>query len=199
MRDKRNLDEIDLDIVQLLTENARRPFSEIAERVGLSPPAVSDRIERLEEQGVIKGFTVDVDRLKLQNRTPVIVTLEVAPTGIDAVYRSVRELNGVEHVFKTYDGTVIAHGNAPETDFGTWLRSEIEMDHVSSFDIKLLDEYVWSVDLDDAEFSLSCPVCDNTVKSDGVTAEIGGETRSFCCPSCRREYEDQYEAYRSNS
>jgi DNA-binding Lrp family transcriptional regulator len=57
----RDLDETDLEILSLLAEDARRPFSEIGERVGLSGPAVSDRVTRLEETGVIQGFTVDVD------------------------------------------------------------------------------------------------------------------------------------------
>ena len=65
MRDKRDLDKIDLEIVRLLSEDARRPFSDIAEHVGLSPPAVSDRVDRLQEQGIIRQFTVDIDRQKL--------------------------------------------------------------------------------------------------------------------------------------
>lgn len=62
MRSKRNLDEIDLEIVRLLADDARRPFNDIADRVGLSPPAVSDRVDRLREQGVIQRFTIDIDR-----------------------------------------------------------------------------------------------------------------------------------------
>jgi len=43
----RDLDDTDLEILSLLAEDARRPFSEIGERVGLSGPAVSDRVTRL--------------------------------------------------------------------------------------------------------------------------------------------------------
>ncbi len=52
----RNLDETDLEILELLTEDARRPYKEIAEQVGLTPPAVSDRTSRLEDQGIIQGL-----------------------------------------------------------------------------------------------------------------------------------------------
>lgn len=199
MRDKRDLDDTDLDILRLLSTNSRRPFSDIADRVGLSPPAVSDRIDRLQEQGVIRRFTVDVDRLTLQRRTPVIIEFKAKPTQVDEVYRSVRDLHGVEHVFRTYDGTIIAHGNAPENDLRRWLQDGIEMDHVHEFEIKLVDEYEWSVEIDAIEFALSCAVCDNTVGSDGVTADIGGETKAFCCPSCRAQYEQQYVSYQSNA
>lgn len=73
------------------------------------------------------------------------------------------------------------------------------MESVSDCDIQLVDQYAWTLDIDEAELSLSCPICGNTVKSDGVTAEIGGETRAFCCPSCKKEYERQYEFHQSQS
>ncbi|MFC6725497.1 Lrp/AsnC family transcriptional regulator, partial [Halobium palmae] len=58
----RDLDDTDREILRLLLANARRPYSDIAEHVGLSAPAVSDRVERLQELGVVRGFTLDLDR-----------------------------------------------------------------------------------------------------------------------------------------
>ena len=43
----RELDETDVQILSLLAEDARRPYSDIGETVGLSGPAVSDRVTRL--------------------------------------------------------------------------------------------------------------------------------------------------------
>ena len=199
MREKRDLDEIDLEIVRLLADDARRPFSDIAEHVGLSPPAVSDRVERLREQGIIRQFTIDIDRQKLQGRTPVLLEFEVEPLHTATVYHSVRDLNGVEHVFKTHDGTVIAYANVPDNEPGDWVSEGIDLEHVSRFDLDLIDQYDWSLEIDAAEFALTCPVCGNTVDSGGVTAEIDGNTRAFCCPSCRKEYEEQYDSYQSNA
>jgi Lrp/AsnC family transcriptional regulator, leucine-responsive regulatory protein len=55
------LDDLDLRIVGLLLRDGRTPASQIADQVGLSRPAVADRIEKLERQGVIRGTTVVVD------------------------------------------------------------------------------------------------------------------------------------------
>jgi len=55
------LDELDLRILGLLSRDGRAPASQIADQVGLSRPAVADRIEKLERQGVIRGTTVVVD------------------------------------------------------------------------------------------------------------------------------------------
>lgn len=198
MRKKRELDQIDVKLVKLLAENARRPFSDLADHVGLSPPAVADRIERLQEQGIIRRFTIDIDRLKLQHRTPVLVEFKTHPSHSDTVYEEVCALPGIEHVFKLYDGKIIAHGNAPDSNPKEWLHGGIDMDRIVDLDIGMLDQYEWTLTLDEAEFSLPCPVCGSSVEGDGVTAEIGDRTLSFCCTSCEEKYIKQYENYQSN-
>jgi DNA-binding Lrp family transcriptional regulator len=55
------IDDIDQQIVALLRENARRSFQDIGERVSLSAPAVKRRVDRLEAQGVIRGYTATVE------------------------------------------------------------------------------------------------------------------------------------------
>ena len=55
------LDELDLRIVDTLLRDGRTPAAQIAEQIGLSRPAVADRIEKLERQGVIRGTTVVIE------------------------------------------------------------------------------------------------------------------------------------------
>lgn len=55
-------DDIDRRIVALLVEDARRSFNDIGDRVGLSAPAVKRRVDRLEDEGVIRGYTAVIDR-----------------------------------------------------------------------------------------------------------------------------------------
>jgi len=57
----RVIDEIDQQIVALLREDARRSFRDIGERVSLTAPAVKRRVDRLEAEGVIRGYTATVD------------------------------------------------------------------------------------------------------------------------------------------
>ena len=54
------LDALDLKIVDALVRDGRTPAAQIAEDIGLSRPAVADRIEKLERQGVIRGTTAVV-------------------------------------------------------------------------------------------------------------------------------------------
>ncbi|MCS7478021.1 Lrp/AsnC family transcriptional regulator [Umezawaea endophytica] len=55
------MDAIDQEILDLLRANARMPVSEIARRVGLSGAPVARRIERLENDGVIRGYVAIID------------------------------------------------------------------------------------------------------------------------------------------
>lgn len=56
-----DLDPVDLQILTLLHHDGRLPAAQIADQVGLSRPAVADRMEKLERNGVIRGHTVVVD------------------------------------------------------------------------------------------------------------------------------------------
>jgi Lrp/AsnC family leucine-responsive transcriptional regulator len=55
------IDEIDKRILNILQENARTPNAEIARQVGLVPSAILERIRKLEERGVVKGYGVRLD------------------------------------------------------------------------------------------------------------------------------------------
>lgn len=61
MNEKRSLDKLDCHILNLLQRNARMSNTEIGKRIGLSQPAVTARIQRLEESGVIEGYGARID------------------------------------------------------------------------------------------------------------------------------------------
>ena len=51
-----DLDDIDRHILRLMQENCRLPLAKIGDQVGLSPPAVLERVKKLEDSGVIMGY-----------------------------------------------------------------------------------------------------------------------------------------------
>ncbi|MDO5516115.1 MAG: Lrp/AsnC family transcriptional regulator [Clostridium sp.] len=73
------MDKIDYKIIELLQKNARYPLKHLAEEVYLSTPAVSARIEKLEEAGIIRGYSVDVNPLKLGYNIKAFINLEMSP------------------------------------------------------------------------------------------------------------------------
>lgn len=55
------MDQIDKQILNLLTTNGRTPNAELARKTGLSAPSITERIRRLEDIGVLTGFSVKTD------------------------------------------------------------------------------------------------------------------------------------------
>jgi Lrp/AsnC family transcriptional regulator, leucine-responsive regulatory protein len=56
-----SLDDLDWRILEALQENARITFSELGRRISLTPPAVAERVRRMEDSGVITGYRVELD------------------------------------------------------------------------------------------------------------------------------------------
>jgi len=73
------LDKIDLKLIELLQENARYSLKDLAKEVFLSTPAVSTRILRLEDMGIITGYYAKVDVLKLGYNIKAFINLEMTP------------------------------------------------------------------------------------------------------------------------
>jgi Lrp/AsnC family leucine-responsive transcriptional regulator len=73
------MDEIDLKLIKLLQENARYSLKHLAEAVFLSTPAVSARILKLEEAGIITGYSVTVDPTKFGYNIKAFINLEMSP------------------------------------------------------------------------------------------------------------------------
>ncbi len=60
-----DVDGTDLEIIGLLERDGRLTLAQIGKRVSLSPPAVKRRLDRLEAEGVITGYTARIDHAKL--------------------------------------------------------------------------------------------------------------------------------------
>src|ERR671922_1673669 len=76
--DQPQLDPIDRKIIGELIEDGRVSLAELGRRVNLSPPAVAERVKRLEENGVITGYRADVDPKAIG--FPVAAVVRVRPT-----------------------------------------------------------------------------------------------------------------------
>ncbi len=72
------MDELDLRALIYLTEHGRAPWSDLAVKLGLSAPSCAERVRKLEDRGIIKGYTTLVDPSKVGlNLTAFLeVTLE---------------------------------------------------------------------------------------------------------------------------
>ncbi|EIP89690.1 AsnC family regulatory protein [Burkholderia humptydooensis MSMB43] len=86
------LDAIDRELLRTLADDARQPVSELARRVGLSAPSTADRLRRLEAQGVIARFTVELDPRALGYTLQAIVRVKPLPGQLHLVEELLRRI-----------------------------------------------------------------------------------------------------------
>lgn len=72
------MDDLDRQILRLLAENARMPVKDIARQVALTSPAVSSRIRKLEQEGVIRSYTVVLQPAD-KNLVNALISISVPP------------------------------------------------------------------------------------------------------------------------
>lgn len=101
------LDETDERILGALADNARATFAEIGARVNLSAPAVKRRVDRLLDEGVIRGFTTVIDRSALGWNTEAYVQVfcqgTIAPNQLRAEWIDIPEVVSAATVTGTAD------------------------------------------------------------------------------------------------
>jgi Lrp/AsnC family leucine-responsive transcriptional regulator len=79
------VDDVNRRLIEALQENARLSLAELGRRVGLTAPAVGERIVRLEQSGVIRGYHADVDPRALGLELSVVLRIRPAPRMIAKV------------------------------------------------------------------------------------------------------------------
>lgn len=86
------LDDIDRALLAALAEDARASVSDLARQIGLSAPSTSERMRRLEAQGVIGGYTVRIDPRALGYTLQAIVRVKPLPGQLHLVEEMLRRI-----------------------------------------------------------------------------------------------------------
>ena len=85
------MDHLDIKIIDLLILNSRTSLKDLSVATGLSSPSVADRIRRLEEKGIIRSFTVDIDVEALGYSLQAIVRIRPLPGMLHSVEKLIQE------------------------------------------------------------------------------------------------------------
>jgi Lrp/AsnC family transcriptional regulator for asnA, asnC and gidA len=104
-------------ILSVLEEDAQASYAEIADRAGVSKPTVRKYIDRLEQEGVIVGYSADVDPKKLSGQSIAMVGIEVASESYVEATRALKGLDAVETLYSSSgDHTLMAEVRAADGD-----------------------------------------------------------------------------------
>lgn len=195
----RDLDETDLEILELLAKNSRQSYSEIGQHVGLSGPAVSNRVERLQASGIIQQFTINVDRSQLRAGVSILVTVTLHHDELAEVREAVRNAEAVEHIFTTAESNLVFYARVRADSIQEWVTQIVGSHPIHDYTVRVVSQVDWTPSIGGTDFALTCAECGNTVTSEGETARIGDQVHHFCCPYCQSQFQERYEHFESES
>jgi len=130
-------------ILAALEENAQASYAEIAERAGVSKPTVRKYIDRLEDDGVIVGYSADVDPKKLAAQSIALVGIDVASERYVEATRALQSLDSIRELYTSSgDHMLMAEVRAEDGDaLGDVIRDEIlELEGVTAAHPSFLQE-----------------------------------------------------------
>ncbi|AZG45001.1 Regulatory protein AsnC [Gordonia insulae] len=103
----RGLDDLDEKVLACLTRDARATYAQVGDEVGLSAPAVKRRVDRLLDEGVIKGFTAVIDPYAMQWTTEAYVQVScrgnILPEALKEAWEPIPEVVSAATITGTAD------------------------------------------------------------------------------------------------
>ncbi|MES3517083.1 MAG: HTH-type transcriptional regulator LrpA1 [Natronomonas sp.] len=109
--------ETEDQILSVLEEDAQASYAEIAERANVSKPTVRKYIEKLESEGVIVGYSADIDPKKISGQSIALVGIDVASERYVEATRELKRLESIESLYASSgDHTLMAEIRARDGD-----------------------------------------------------------------------------------
>ncbi|HWO75657.1 MAG TPA: Lrp/AsnC family transcriptional regulator [Bacillus sp. (in: firmicutes)] len=141
------LDNIDFQILRLLSENSRVQWKDLGKQIHMTGQAVGNRIKKLEESGVIKAYSLIVDEMKLGFSYTAFVIIYMKTANHDSFLRFIKERNEV----------VEGHRVSGEGCYHLKIKVKSQ-DHLNLFLNKLLEHGNYSLNLSIQEIKQQHPL-----------------------------------------
>jgi len=94
------IDQLNWKILEALQKNARQSFAEIGRNVGLTSPAVAERVKRMEDLGIIKGYKAEVSYHKTGHQLKAVITLRAFMGRLKPFLEKVKEFKEVINCYR---------------------------------------------------------------------------------------------------
>lgn len=94
------LDDLDQKIIRCLIQNARMPYSEIGQQVGISRVAVKMRVQALEKKGIIEEYTTIINPQKISGAISCYFEIETLPDTLEEVISILENNDTVTQIYR---------------------------------------------------------------------------------------------------
>ena len=90
-----------LKILNILEKNSRIPFVKIAKKLGVTDTAIRKRVEKMEERGVIRSYTLEVDPRKLGFQVNALIGIDTEPEYYISMIEKLKRLEKVRNLYSS--------------------------------------------------------------------------------------------------
>ena len=126
------LDEVDKAILRELISNARLSFREIARRIGVSTATVANKVRKMEEEGVIRGYTAIVDAEKLGYDIVAVIEVVISKGKVANVEEEIAKAPNVQAVYDVTgesDAIIVARFKS-RAELSNFVKKLLSMEYV---------------------------------------------------------------------
>lgn len=111
------LDDLDQKIIRCLIQNARMPYSEIGQQVGISRVAVKMRVQALEKKGIIEEYTTIINPQKISGAISCYFEIETVPDTLEEVISILKKNDTVTQIYRvTGKSRIHVHAVSPSQE-----------------------------------------------------------------------------------
>ena len=131
------LDRTDIRILEILKKDSRTPYTKIGAALGISDSTVHLRLRRMREEGVLRGFTVDLNEEALGKKIHGFAMINVSPGHLEEVVDQLKEKDWFDRIYETHGSndliTIIAAQSLE--DMREAIMDVRRVDHVTSTEL----------------------------------------------------------------
>jgi len=134
------MDDLDKKIIKTLNINARQSFREISKELKVSLSTISNRVKKLKEDGIIKGYIPIINREKIGYDLTAAINIKLTHGKLIEVQQKIAKDNHVSAVYDitgNWDSLIIAHFKG-RGDLNRFIKNLLSMDNVESSNTQIV-------------------------------------------------------------
>lgn len=200
------LDNLDIQILRLLSTDSRMQYKDIARKLHVSIPTVKSRVERLKELGIIKKFTILVDKSKLSENTQAVLLFKVAPQFLSSVVDNLKKVDEIRELYITsgrYD--IIAKIEVSSLrDISLLLSDKLStVEGINDLEcvvvVEVGKEDTTPIIKEGTALNIRCDFCKAIIVEKPVVEYIGGGKYYFSSPACAEAFKQKLRKSNKNT
>lgn len=197
------LDETEVKILEEIREDARISLNKLAEKVGVTTPTVSRKINKLESMDIIWGYSADLNKRRLGFQR-YIFTVKMPVDSMEYISEELKEIPEVEELYLTDSSELIAHVLVSDFDvLDTFIDRLKVIENINGYSYSRVSEHVKcesSFPLEkNIDIELGCYYCHKPIEGEPVKLKMDGKDHYLCCEVCAEEYKKKYQELKERS